>query len=1766
MRRAGGRSWLGFALVLVVAGMVGVQSGGAARVSSPDSREASSAGISFEPFLRPPLLAPLGPSSKSLRTLRPQRSARASTVITGSITAGGSPLVVTIPTAGDTAAITFSGAAGERVSLNAFNDSILYAWFSFSGPGSTWSSGYVFTSGKFYEPVTLTASGTYTISIDPQGNTGSVSLQLYDVPADPSGSITPGGAPVSVTTTAPGQNASYSFTATAGQRVSLRIDTGTLTSPCGCGGIEYVRLMQGGTTIAGSSPLGSNSWDFLDVQTLSALTYQVVVDPPGDAYGQTTLHLYDVPPDVTSPPLVVNGAPRTLTLGTPGQNALLPFHGQAGQRVTLQWSASTISGTQYKIEDPNGNELVGTNWEPPGTASISTTLSAGTSDNYKIYVNPFADATGQVTLTLTGTSPQENGCGFGGVFFGFRLAKCASMTKSEPVDTLTGAFEEQVDDVTVPGTGVPFKWTRSYTSSDTTVGRLGLGWTDSLAASLAIQQNGDVIVHSEDGQQVYYTKQPDGSFVGAAGALATLSLVGSNYQLVRNDQITYTFDSQGRLTALKDRNNQGLTLTYNGSNQLSTVTDAAGRQATLTYTGSLLTQLALADGRHVNYGYTGNLLTSVTDLNGKTTTYGYDGGNRLATVTDPLGHAQVQNTYGSDGRVTQQKDAGNNITAFAWDSATQTATVTDPRGNVWKDVYQNGVLLKTIDAQSNSTQFGFDSSLNETSVTGPDGGQVSLGYDSKGNLTSATSTALNATKTLTYNARNDPATATDPRGKITNYGYDANGNLASVSVDDQAVTTNAYNGQGQLTSSADGDSHPTTYTYDANGNLASVTDGLGNKTSYTYDAAGNVLTRVDPLGNVAGGDPNAHKWTYTYDNLGHLLTETNPLGKTTTRTYDDAGNLKTVTDALNHVTTYDYDASNQLIKITAPDGGITQYTYDTAGNRLTETDPLNHTTTLTYNTDNLLASATTPLGEKTTYFYDHNGNLAKQVEPRGNVQGATPDDYATTYTYDDAGRVLTQTDPLGHTTTHVYDKVGNQTSVSDANNHATSYEYDAKNRLTKITAPDGGITQFTYDANGNVLTRVDAKNHATTYTYNAADELASVTSPTGQKWTYAYDANGNLVSTVDANGNSTQTAGDGTTTRTYDAANRLTATGYSDSTPGVSLTYDAVGNRTQISDGGGTQTYTYDAANRLTGVTRGTNTFSYAYDLAGNPTSRTYPDGTVTTYGYDNDERLASATSGGVTTSYAYDPASNLVTTTLPSGNGYVETRTYDRAGRLTDVKNAKAGATLSEFAVTTDAVGNPTTVVRSGAVTSTTTYGYDANDRLTSVCFLANCPGGSDPFIRWTYDAVGNRLTEARPTGTTNYTYNNADQMTQAGSTAYTYDQNGNEKTAGSRTFTYDLANRLISTTSGSTTTTYTYDGDGNRLQASTGAQASKKTNYLWDVQGTLPQMALERDGSNALLRRYVYGARRIFMTTGGSNYYYHYDNSGSVANVTSSTGASQWTEVYEPFGSIRTETKNNSSAPANFMKFAGEYQDATGLYYLRARQYDPTLGRFTVLDPENVDGDNSFASAYVYAADRPTVLNDPSGRHEALINYFGTFSFLAASPDETQWEESADSLKGYVNPFRASRGLRPGRTDMGVDYNGYGPIQALGNALVMGDGGSGWPPFPGGHYLLYKLTNGKHAGRYVYVAEAIVPKVRSGSVKAGATIATFGPSAAPGRFPGIETGWSTATLNLTWAKHTTGYTEGQQTRAGKAFARLLRLLGAPTRDNPGPGPTFPR
>ncbi len=241
--------------------------------------------------------------------------------------------------------------------------------------------------------------------------------------------------------------------------------------------------------------------------------------------------------------------------------------------------------------------------------------------------------------------------------------------------------------------------------------------------------------------------------------------------------------------------------------------------------------------------------------------------------------------------------------------------------------------------------------------------------------------------------------------------------------------------------------------------------------------------------------------------------------------------------------------------------------------------------------------------------------------------------------------------------------------------------------------------------------------------------------------------------------------------------------------------------------------------------------------------------------------------------------------------------------------------------------------------------------------------------------DAVGNRLSETRPAGTTTYSYNAADQLLTAtgpaGTATYTFDANGNETGDGTRSFVYDLANRLTTATVGAQTTSYGYDGDGTRLSA----QGVSTVNYLWDPNAALPLLALERDAGGTTPRRYAYGSGLLGMRTGGAEDWYLSDMLGSVANLTNSTGSLEWSYSYEPYGTIRTEIENDPAAPFNPIRFTGQYLDTdTGLYHLRARQYDSTAGRFLQVDPLGTAAD-PYGSLYRYTENNPIAHLDPSG-----------------------------------------------------------------------------------------------------------------------------------------------------------------------------------------------
>ena len=952
----------------------------------------------------------------------------------------------------------------------------------------------------------------------------------------------------------------------------------------------------------------------------------------------------------------------------------------------------------------------------------------------------------------------------------------------------------------------------------------------------------------------------------------------------------------------------------------------------------------------------------------------FDTAGHLQAILDRNGKG-LHMTDDAAGHLTSITDSAGRVITFGYDPGTALITsVTLPDGRSVHYGYASGLLTTVTDPAGGKTTYSYDSAGRLTSIVDANGHtRVSNVYGAGGRVTAQTD-ALGHTSTFAWNPATSTSTMTDARGGTWQDIY--SNNVLAARIDPLGDKT--------------------TYTYDGDLNLTSVTDANGNTTRYTYDIAGNKTSQTDPA----------------------------PLSYAKTWTYDALNDLTKFVDGRGHATTYGYDASGNRISMTAPGGQVTKYGRDPGGTGLlvSQTDPDGHTTTYGYDSGGNRIRQTSALGEVTTWTYDGSGRMTSVVDPRGNISGANPGTYRTSYSYDALDHLTKVTDPLGHATTTAYDPAGNKTRVTDANGRTTRYGYDAADHLTSVTDALGYTTSYSYDATGNLVSRTDPNGHKTRYQYDAANRLTQRTDPLGRVTAYQHDANGNPTQVTDANSV--------VTTNTYDVLNRRTATSYSGGTHGVTLTYDADGNRTGMTDAGGSVSYTYDAENRLLTSTRGTAKFTYAYDPAGHVTSRTYPDGTIITDRYDADGRLTSVTASGNTTTFGYDAAGNQVTKTL---RRYAETRTFDPANRITKVRTAKGTSVLTNYTYARDNVGNPTQI---GGSDGAVYYTYDADNRVTKVCFGSSTCSSS---ITWAYNKVGNRLTEQR-TGKprTTYTYNAADEIRGAAgssTTTYHYDADGNQTAAGARTFRYDATGHITSTSSGGTTTSFGYDGDGNRLQSKTGTTV---TNFLWDTNNPLPMLALTRSAAGALLQRYTYClGEPISLTVPSATYYLTGDALGSITGVTSATGTPLIRYSYEPFG-LNHKTTNLATTgrpSAEPLRFAGQYLDTFGLYDLRAREYDPTTGRFLAVDPLTVDHKAPYNSRYLYAENDPTMMVDPTGM---------------SSWAQSAWESIGTGLVGLVSPVASAvasidlalRDCRPSSSD----FDAYGCAFSASGAIVGG------------------------------------------------------------------------------------------------------------------------
>jgi|GEM_PF-1759524 RHS repeat-associated protein len=962
----------------------------------------------------------------------------------------------------------------------------------------------------------------------------------------------------------------------------------------------------------------------------------------------------------------------------------------------------------------------------------------------------------------------------------------------------------------------------------------------------------------------------------------------------------------------------------------------------ITFPTSTTASVVYGDGHHENYTLTngvwtpepgtGVLATLTQNSDGTyTVTHKdqsqdiYSAAGKLLSLVDRNGNV-ITLTYNGSGQLTAVTDASGRGLTFGYDSNGHIISVTDPLGYTETYAYDaNNNLIQATDPLGNTTTYTYDNAHHLLTITDPLGNVVVTNtYDSANRVVKQVNAAGAAT-TFTYNT--GATVVTDPLGHSTTYGYDFFYHETSVTDPLGAVTD---------------------YTYDSNGELTSVTDGDGNTTLYTYDSRGNLTSIVDAVG-VETANPVGHTTSYTYDSQNHLLSQTDADGNTTTFTYDAHGNLLTVTNARGGVTTFTYDQYGEQASSTSPDGGghTTSYTYDTYGDRLTSTDGMGHTTTTTYDAD---------------------GRPIKVTDPDG---------HTTTMTYDADGRIVALTDALGHQSTYAYDADGDLVSRTDMDGNTTTYVYDALNRLVQVNNPDGTVTHYSYDANGNLLQQTDGAGHTTTFTYDADGHLVTSTDPLGRTKTFAYDGAGNITSVVDANGQ--------TTAYGYDANNDLVQVNYADGSA-VSFTYDGVGNRLSMTDATGTTSYTFDQLNRLVSVTDPSGrTLTFGYDAAGNRTSLTYPDGRTVTYSYDNANRLSSLTDwANRTTSYSYDAAGNLITMALP--NQVTTSYSYDADNRLVGITNAGPSGTLSSFQYTLDPNGNRIQVTSSGSAVENgnTSYTYDSMGRLLSVTY----PDGSS--TTYSYDAAGNRISMVSNVGgnsvTTTYTYDAADELIQmvAGhdKTTLTYDNDGNltgTRLHGVRTtYQYNAAGELASVSYGhgnkTTVVSYTYNGDGFRVASavSTDSAPAATTQYVL-TPTKLPQVVEEITPSGTTDE--LYGIALLAsspLSTPDAPMYYSYDGTNSVRDITDSNGNVLGTLSYDAFGAVRA-----SSGVASEFQFNGQQMDpADGLLYLRARYYNPAIGRFIMRDSNlGVPGAPQTLNRYVFSDNNPSTMWDPDG-----------------------------------------------------------------------------------------------------------------------------------------------------------------------------------------------
>ena len=964
----------------------------------------------------------------------------------------------------------------------------------------------------------------------------------------------------------------------------------------------------------------------------------------------------------------------------------------------------------------------------------------------------------------------------------------------DPVNVATGNFIEHECDLSfehAPAASL-IKLERMYNSVAVTYpeeapsGIFGLGWSSTLDTQLTLSNTG-AVWHTPDGRALAFPRMGDGfgrvpsesywlsktvpgdelySYVSTATtkAIKTAENAGRKvsaptapayYWVVYNSKhVRYFYDPSGVWTGVMEGHYATLTLPLYSS-------DSA--------TGALeLTDIvhpASGRGLQIRYGNSPrdnrirpeSASTYFIDHDVQildTVTYIYDDDDLLAAVNRPDGIRRY--THNAKRLIEEVWDVnGHREVTNTYDGQGRVVHQLTEHSREVSFVYAPGIMTIVADAITgdSSNIWRSDERGRLSSMTAADGSRQVMRYDKFGNRISVTERD-GSTISRSYDSHSRLAKQLTPEGALSKYTWDEHNRLLTTSVCDFHDRLNP------------GDPVVVSYTYEstgANPNPITMTDGNGHTTEYSWDEYGNLLSVTDPTGV---------RTTYTYNARQELISITNGVGDTVHLEYDKHGRIVQVRDALGHVTSTHWNSAGQLASVT-----------DAAGSRWSLTYPE-------------LAPEELDVPAFVRQSDTHRAHNTSR--PMGQLPVSLTDPYGhvTHFEYNNGNQLTAVTDPLGRTNRAVFDAWGNMVKTINALGAVTNYEYDGLSQLIAVTDPLGARSEFDYDLAGEISQITDATGVVTHRTVNrrTGKETTSSGGTLGSSFRHV-DYLGRVI--IEGENNTQNFVSSQPVRRASQNSKSSSASPRSGETVTEFTTYDAAGNPVETLDAqGGLTRRTYDAANRLIReVSAAGRTQTFDYDQAGRlrrmGVGLSVPEQKPTV---GENMEWEEPTAWAYTT-LTYDAASRIIARTYPDGT--TEHTTYDALGRIVRVQH--------------------------GARTAT--YAYDRCSRLIR---MSDNSAGTRRFI---YDAAGQLVTAVDALGyRTHFEYDAAGQMVRTLDatgqvTTYIYDAAGQlirtVKGAGSTaeitsTYTYDAAGRLLSENNGERTRAYSYDYQGGGLLAS--------------------------------------------------------------------------------------------------------------------------------------------------------------------------------------------------------------------------------------------------------------------------------------------------------------------------------------------------------------